>query len=315
MSGTAAERLSRLLALVPWLSNNSGVSITEAADHFGVSADVLERDLWLVVCCGLPGHGPDQLIDIQFWDDDERINVIDPQTLERPLRLTMPEATALLVGLRILAQVPGAHDRGALASATAKLEAAAGTALDASEAVFVVASTPEAIRLAVDEALARGRVLRLVYAGATRDAITERDVDPRGVVHQDGFDYLDAWCRLAGAQRTFRLDRVVSASVLPDPAVPPADLAPAHATPSVGTPVRLAYRESAAWVVDALDLEDVERHPTGGGRATLRVADRAWLVRLVLGQGGRISVVAPEDLRQEVAVAARRAHERYVESP
>lgn len=304
MSGTAAERLSRLLALVPWLTQHDGVSITEAARHFGVAPGELERDLWLVVCCGLPGHGPDQLIDIQFWDDDGVINVIDPQTLERPLRLSVAEATALLVGLRMLAQVPGGHDRGAIASATAKLEQASGSALDAGDAVLVVDSTPEAVRSVVDEGLAQGRALRLVYAGATRDAITDRVVDPRAVVHQDGFDYLDAWCRSAGAQRTFRLDRVISAEVLSEPAVVPADLPPASTAPAAGEPVRLAFTEAAAWIVDALDLREVERRPGGGGEGTLRVADRAWVVRLALGQGGDVSILAPPDLRHEVHQAA-----------
>jgi len=42
---TAATRLSRLLALVPWLSAHRGVTIDEAAGHFAVSPDQLERDL------------------------------------------------------------------------------------------------------------------------------------------------------------------------------------------------------------------------------------------------------------------------------
>ena len=309
MSATAAERLSRLLALVPWLSHHQGVSITEAADHFGVAPDVLERDLWLVICCGLPGHGPDQLIDIQFWDDDGRITVIDPQTLERPLRLTVAEATALLVGLRLLAQVPGGHDRGAIASATSKLERSAGSALDSGDAVMVIDSTSDEVRAVVDRALARGCALRLVYAGATRDAITDRVVDPLGVIHQDGYDYLDAWCRTAEAQRTFRLARGVTAQMLAEAAAPPQDLPRATAAPTAGQAVRIAFTEAGAWVTESLALEDVHREPGRGGQGTVRAADPSWLVRLVLGQGGDLVIVDPPDLRAQVAAAAREALE------
>ncbi|TEX50130.1 MAG: hypothetical protein B7C55_12160 [Actinomycetales bacterium mxb001] len=311
MSATAAERLSRLLALVPWLSHHQGVSITEAADHFGVAPDVLERDLWLVICCGLPGHGPDQLIDIQFWDDDGRITVIDPQTLERPLRLTVAEATALLVGLRLLAQVPGGHDRGAIASATSKLERSAGSALDSGDAVMVIDSTSDEVRSVVDGALAQGRALRLVYAGATRDAITDRVVDPLGIIHQDGYDYLDAWCRTAEAQRTFRLDRVLSAQMLAEAAAPPQDLPRATAAPAAGQAVRIAFTEAGAWIADSLALEDVHREPGRGGQATLHAADPSWLVRLVLGQGGDLVILDPPDLRAQVAAAAREALEPH----
>jgi len=287
------------------------VSITEAADHFGVAPDVLERDLWLVICCGLPGHGPDQLIDIQFWDDDGRITVIDPQTLERPLRLTVAEATALLVGLRLLAQVPGGHDRGAIASATSKLERSAGSALDSGDAVMVIDSTSDEVRSVVDGALAQGRALRLVYAGATRDAITDRVVDPLGIIHQDGYDYLDAWCRTAEAQRTFRLDRVLSAQMLAEAAAPPEDLPRATAAPAAGQAVRIAFTEAGAWIADSLALEDVHREPGRGGQATLHAADPSWLVRLVLGQGGDLVILDPPDLRAQVAAAASEALEPH----
>ena len=85
---TAASRLSRLLALVPWLTANPGVTVDEAAAHFDVSADQLEKDLFLLICTGRPGHFHDDLVDIQFWDEDRRITVLDPQSLDRPLRLS-----------------------------------------------------------------------------------------------------------------------------------------------------------------------------------------------------------------------------------
>jgi proteasome accessory factor C len=106
MSETSTERLARLLALVPWLRANDGITIEQAAEHFGVSADQLTTDLWQLIVCGIPGYGPDQLVDIQFWDDD-RIHVIDAIALDRPLRLTGEEVAALHVALRVLAQVPG----------------------------------------------------------------------------------------------------------------------------------------------------------------------------------------------------------------
>jgi len=85
---TAATRLSRLLALVPWLSAHDGVTIDEAAAHFDVTPEQLQNDLWLLICTGRPGHMHGDLVDIQFWDEDGRITVVDAQTLDRPLRLS-----------------------------------------------------------------------------------------------------------------------------------------------------------------------------------------------------------------------------------
>jgi proteasome accessory factor C len=102
-----------MLALVPWLAEHDGVTIAEAAEHFSISEKQLEDDLWLVIMCGIPGYMPDQLIDIDFWDDG-RIRVIEPLTLARPMRLSAEEAVTLLIALRLMAQVPGIAQRDAI---------------------------------------------------------------------------------------------------------------------------------------------------------------------------------------------------------
>lgn len=303
LAEAAAARLSRLLAMVPWLEQHSGVSIQEAAEHFGVSRADFERDLWLTVCCGLPGHGPDQLIDIQFWDDDGSINVIDPQTLDRPLRLSASEAMSLIVGLRLLAQVPGGHDRAALASATAKLESAAGIAQGA--ATFVDDDVDGEIALRVSEAIASQRAVRLVYVGASRDEETQRVVEPAEILRHRGRSYVSGWCREAGSERTFRLDRVRSAEILDEIVEPRA--VRSSVAPDRAEDVRLRVNPRARWLLEGWDCADVVDLPDGAIEATVTVADRDWLVRIVLGQGGAVEVVSPAEVRQQVREAAERA--------
>lgn len=305
MSAVSAERVSRLLALVPWLARNDGVSMDTAAEHFGVTAEQLEQDLWLVICCGLPGHGPDQLIDIQFWDDDGRIRVIDPQTLQRPLRLTADEVVALLIGLRILAQVPGDHDREVLATATAKLEDAAMDAASGTDRVMVVDAMGPGVRETVDQAMGSGQSLRITYAGATKDELTDRVIDPVRAFQRDGHTYLEAWCRRAEAFRTFRGDRIVSAEVVQEPARPP--VGPPPAEEIAGTRAVLRFTAQGRWVARSLGLAPLAESEDGSGEAEVVVADPRWLIRLVLGQGGEVEVLAPASLRQAVREAAQEA--------
>lgn len=305
MSAVSAERVSRLLALVPWLAQNDGVSMDTAAEHFGVTTEQLEQDLWLVICCGLPGHGPDQLIDIQFWDDDGRIRVIDPQTLQRPLRLTADEVVALLIGLRILAQVPGDHDREVLATATAKLEDTAMDAASGTDRVVVVDAMAPGIRETVDRAMGEGSCVRIAYAGATKDELTDRVIDPVRAFQRDGHTYIEAWCRRAEAFRTFRGDRIVSAEVLPERARVPVE--PPHATEVAGTTALLRFSAQGRWVARSLGLASLAEREDGSGEAEVLVADPRWLIRLVLGQGGDVEVLAPSGLRQAVREAAQEA--------
>ena len=100
-----SDRIPRLLALVPWLIRRPGITMTQTAEHFGIGVDTLTKDLWQIVLCGLPGYGPDQLVDIDFWDDD-RIWVNDPQTLASPMRINSEEAIALGIALRRMSQIP-----------------------------------------------------------------------------------------------------------------------------------------------------------------------------------------------------------------
>lgn len=313
---TAAVRLSRLLALVPWLEQHPGVSIGEAARHFGVTPDELEQDLWLTICCGLPGHGPDQLIDIQFWAEDDSIDVegsirvIDAQTLARPLGFSPAEAMSLLVGLRLLAQVPGDHDRAALASATAKLESAA----DIAQGAAVVVDDPQeelARRLA--DAIVQARAVRLVYAGGSSDEVSERVVEPAHILSHGGSTYLGAWCREAGAQRTFRLDRIRSCEVLEDPVGP--HPVPSSIAPVEGTLARLRVAPQSRWLLETLDPQEIVEFDDRSCEATLVVAQPPWLIRMVLGQAGGVEVLGPPGLRRQVHDAALEALGRMPADP
>ena len=218
--GGAVGQLGRLLALIPWLLARPGVSVDDAADEFGVTTDQLRKDLELAFVCGLPGHLPDDLIDVSL--DGDRIVVSNAETIARPLRLAPDEAIALLAGLRALAEVPGPHKRDALDRTVAKLERAAGDAADAGRRIAVDIEADAAHATELGSALANGRRIHLRYYVPARDQVTERDVDPIRLVVVDGRSYLEGWCRLAEDVRLFRLDRMESVVVLTDPSSPPA---------------------------------------------------------------------------------------------
>ena len=107
-AGGGGDRLGRLLNLVPYLLARPGILVAEAAADLGVSEQQLREDLELLWVCGLPGYGPGDLIDMAF--DGDRVTITYDAGIDRPLRLTQDEALALVVALRMLAQVPGVHE-------------------------------------------------------------------------------------------------------------------------------------------------------------------------------------------------------------
>jgi proteasome accessory factor C len=309
-TGGVTERLPRLLSLVPYLLARPGIPVAEAAADFGVSERQLRRDLELLWMCGLPGYGPGDLVDLSFSGDT--VTVTHDAGMRRPLRLTTAEATALLVALRTLADVPGVVDTAAVQQATAKIEHAVGDAGLVGVAVDL-SREEAATTAAVREALAASRALRIVYYTAGRDAVSQRTIDPMRLLIVEGRGYLEAWCRRAEAVRMFRLDRVEEVEVLDEPAAPPPEAEPTDVSEGLFRPsaehrfaVLLLERE-ARWVAEYYPVDDVVELDGGRARVLLRYADPAWLVRLVLGLGGGARLLEPPELVDAIGSRAREA--------
>jgi proteasome accessory factor C len=310
MSGTGVtERLPRLLSLVPYLLAHPGIPVAEAATDFDITEKQLRRDLELLWMCGLPGYGPGDLVDLSFSGDT--VTVTHDAGMRRPLRLTTAEATALLVALRTLADVPGVVETAAVQRAIAKVERAVGDAGLAGVAVELGREEAETTA-AVREALSAGRAMRIVYYTAGRDAVSQRTIDPMRLLIVEGRSYLEAWCRRVEAVRLFRLDRVEDVTVLDEPASPPPDAVPTDVSAGLFRPSAehrsavLQLEPSARWVAEYYPVDEVVELGDERVRVRLRYADPAWLVRLVLGLGGGARLLEPPEL---VAAVARRARE------
>ena len=305
-----ADRLPRLLALVPYLLARPGVRIDDAAADFDVTPRQLRRDLELLWMCGLPGYGPGDLIDLSFEGDT--VTVTFDAGMSRPLRPSATEATALVVALRALADTPGLVDAGAVRRALAKIESGAGRAAQ-QQAVVVGLAAREAALTTVRTALDRRRALRMRYYTASRDAVSERTVDPMRLLLVEGHSYLEAWCRSAEAVRLFRLDRIEHATDLDEPAVPPAHARPTDVSAGLfrAEPdqhlAELTLVADARWVAEYYPMEDVADAPGGGAMVRMRYADTEWMVRLILGLGADVVVREPPELAEAVRGRARAA--------
>lgn len=309
---TSADRLARLLNLVPYLLARPGIEIVEAAADLGVSERQLREDLELLWVCGLPGYGPGDLIDMSF--DGDRVTITYDAGIDRPLRLTPDEATALVVALRMLAETPGVADRDAIHRALEKIEAAAGE-IDAPVAVRLPGNDDRLADLRA--ALSRGHALRLSYYSAARDVSSERVVDPMRLLSVSGRSYLEAWCRAAGAVRMFRVDRIDALTELEEPAVPPAEAQSGDVTEGVFQPdpdaptITLRVGRGSRWITEYYPCSSVVEVSPEEWLVSLRVNDMDWARRLVLGLGPQVVVVAPAELADAVRDSAAQALAAY----
>ncbi len=316
MAEPALNRLTRLLAMVPWLLRHQGVSLTAAAQYFEITQEQLIQDLELLFVCGLPGHLPDDLIDAE-WETGH-IYLGNAASIAQPLRLSTDEAAALLVALQALAEVPGIGDRAAVTSALAKLQEATGAAtMDDCLRIDVQPAQQPAILRCCEQSLREQRRLRLEYLVPHRDHVTAREVDPIALVHSEGQWYLSGWCHRAEAARTFRIDRILTATILDQPGIAPTDLPKPELTGRLFTPaatdqlVQLRTTPSARWLVDYYPVEDWTEVGAGQLEISLRTADLDWLIALVLRLGGQCEVLHPAAVRDRIQHSAAQALAQY----
>ena len=306
---TSAERLRRLLALVPYVATRRVVGLAETAATFGMTERELIDDLNLAWCVELRAPEPYCPIDLSY--EDGQISISQAESIARPLRLAVDEASALLVALRMLAEAGG--DRDAVNRLIAKIETAAGAAGAASSQVTVQqfdSPRVRAVAAKLSGALTAGRRVHLRHYVWSRDEDTERDVDPMRLLVVEGRTYLEGWCRRAEGVRLFRLDRVVKVDVLDMPAEVPEEAEPRDVDAGLFRPsetdvlAELELGPEARWVAESYPCESATDLPDGWLRIGLRTPDTTLVRRLALRLGEDARVVSPPELAEEVRATA-----------
>lgn len=310
----AKGQVGRLLTLVPYLySQEDDVRLDKAAADLGVEEKQLVKDLQVLFMCGLPGGYPDDLIDVDIDaltepDGDRVIRISNADYLDRQLRLTPIEATAVIVALRALRGGAVSTETKEVVDRTlAKLEQAAaeGAAASVDPGEEPVDTSLVQIHAAIATAIDQGRQVRIDYWVPARDEESSRVIDPRALVSIRDIEYLDAWCHTAEAPRSFRLDRIRGAEVLDTPveakpetigsvATDPADAAGLLERTDYGTVVRVRLAPEARWVGEYYSVIDPVELPGGGLEVGLRVYDQRWLTRFLLRLAPHAELVADD---------------------
>ncbi|MCK6080551.1 WYL domain-containing protein [Microbacterium sp. EYE_5] len=301
----ATDRASLILQLVPYLIAKGEVSLADAAADFDVAPEEMREMVEKLTVIGLPGEGgfwqmANDLFDIDWdlLDEQDRISLTNSVGLERTPRLTAREAAALLAGLQLAASLPGVGDSGVVQGLLAKLARGAS-----SSPAEVIVATPavDGVRTAVAEALSRGVAVSFTYQ-APDAAPTTRTVDPVKVHIADGQWYLQGWCHLREAVRTFHLDRVSDVEVTGIPSLHGADAVPGLFQPADSDP--LVELRCRADVVPLLGDFVAQAAVSGSGefrRIRVRVADERSLKRIATRLGGDVEIVAPPSARAAAA--------------
>jgi predicted DNA-binding transcriptional regulator YafY len=231
-----------------------------------------------------------------------------------PLMLTEDEALAVVLGLLAARRIGLASAAPASESALAKLERVLPLALrDAALSLdrtveFTLQrrrASPAASPVLLTLALAANwrRSVEVGYRNF-RGEVSERRIDPYGLVFHTGRWYLVGWDHRRLAQRTFRIDRMASATLSEETFTPPSAF---NSAEEVSRSLASVAWERYVEVLLETDLETARRGVAPGiglldpvpGGVLLRVGvdDLDWGARYVVSLGIPFKVVAPPGLR------------------
>ena len=240
------------------------------------------------------------------------------------------EAQALLTMEHLLENLEpgllGAHVEPLKARLTSLLSAGDHSAEEVRKRIRVIPfgarrHEPKHFQVVASAVLGREK-LHLKYWNRSNDETTERDVSPQRLVHYRNNWYLDAWCHLRNDIRSFSVDAMRGVSPVAGKVkeVPDAELDAVLAS-GYGifsgkkvqwatlrfTPERARYVSLEEWhpKQKARTLKD------GSYEIEVPFSSEKELIQDILKFGADVEVVAPPELRREVAKRAQATADRY----
>jgi proteasome accessory factor C len=299
------ERFGLLQSLLAYLLAACGdekeavVPASEIVERFQIPADELEDHLSLLNLVNFGGgcyavyaelHGDEVHIDKELWGD----------TFRSAPRLTPLEARAIRLALEFVGPLVAAEARRPLARVRKKLEETFGE--------FELSQTPEpsadkvaeSLIATLTQAIRRRRLVEIEYLKEEEGTPTVHVVEPYTIERRLPHWYVHTWDRTRDDERSFRLDRMRSATLLDEEFEPREGFEPGHLEGALVA--RVLYSPAVArWEIErgATPLAD------GSAINEQKVGSEEWLVGEILRYRGEAELLEPPELRRAIARRAQ----------
>jgi predicted DNA-binding transcriptional regulator YafY len=294
---------TRLLTVLELLQTHGQMSGTELAARLEVDARTIRRYILMLQDVGIP---------IEAEMGRHGGYALRPSFKLPPMMFTNDEALALILGLMTVRGLGLTAGSSAVEGAAAKLYRVLPENLSEQiqatqrALIFDVPAPNQWIDasalLTLGQAVHDRHRVAIVYQKG--DEISQRAVDPYGLVCYDRVWYLIGYCHLRDDTRVFRLDRITRIEAGRETFTPPADFdSLAYLIQSIQTiPDRWAVEvvlkttfDQAAKAIPA-GMGVLESHPDGLLFRT-EVPDMDWMARYLVGLGFPVIVCQPPELR------------------
>jgi proteasome accessory factor C len=309
------KRLERILTMLPYVIAHPGVEVSELASRFGAKEKELVKDLEMLWFCGLPGYGPGDLIEVSL--DGDRVFVDTADYFSKTIRITPAQALALYAGGAAVSSLPGMEKADALQRALGKLAAALNVGADESPGISVTLDPGSPAHLeGLQEALMNQTAVVLEYMSASRGELTQRTVEPWGLIAAHGHWYLVGLDHLSGEERMFRTDRIKRVTVTDDAVEVPPDFDPdtyrgAFSGHGSSTLTLEIHPSVAAWFEDYYPVTSAVSLDDGWRRVSLVAGGERWAATLITRLADNVRNVQPPEMLAAAQTLATSIAARY----
>ena len=316
MSTDPFDSLRHALTIIPLIQANQGLTVEELAQRTGLTQSEITDEVGaLVMMCGVPPYAPNNYVSL--WVQGGRVYIRFAEQFERPVRLVLQEALALLIALRPLEATEHPFHQAVRALRSKILTALspeAKRAIGRAEKAFHLHAKESGGRIGqLREAMARCRELRIVYWSAHRAATSERVIRPYGMVEHGGDWYVVAYDSERRKPVTFRVDRIREATLLETEYEIPADFdvqkwnEDRDFVPAPGkTVARVLFSAAAArFAREELPAKDCSPRADGSLEAKVHVQSEVWFLTWLFQFGSGAQVLGPPELREKVRATCR----------
>ena len=302
------NRTDRLLAIILELQARGHLRAEDLAAIFETSKRTIYRDMQALAEAGVP------IVSVT----GQGYSLVEGYFLP-PLRFTPEEAIMLMLGSNSLARSFDEHYRRAAASAGRKIEAVLPEPLrvevrEVQDSILLIGDTAneheaDLLRQLRRAILERRRVRFRYHTRSREGAAQTREADPYGLINFGDAWYLVAHDHLRDDLRHFRLERMEQFVLLDKHFARPPDfhMDPPNVDRDRPRVVRLLFDPAVArWVRETRNFFIVQEEDTADGLlVTLRVRDADEIMAWLLGWGGRVRVLEPDEVRQRVVDGAQ----------
>lgn len=308
------ERIARALTLLSYLlaeERGDSVPLADVMHDLGITRTQVLEDLSLL---NLVNHGGGTYVIYGQLTGDSISVTREPtgEAMAPPARLSPLMARALLLAVDLVGDKLPLDGRRTLASVRDKVERAMhGTALPGLVEIETASEEEAGIIDVLNRGLREHLVVDLEYYTSSREELGRRSVEPYLLFDWQDTWYLEAYCRRAKDQRTFRIDLIRSAELTAEHFEPRAsvDLGARRARALSVMPqhprwARVRFPPARARSLKEQGLQ-VQPLQDGGVEARIPYLDERWLVREILRYAGEAVIVSPEEVRQLVAEETR----------